>query len=753
MLNFFRKHQKIFFIFVTVIIVLSFSFFGTFSTFAGSQDTPDVEVAKLLNGAPLHQSDMIGMHHFIKHEVELFSDSMIEKEFFSSGLAAMLAEKYFDLIRPDIENRMMRLKHFQFYEHPQAPFISVMNVYEQFAPQIKQIYLQLIQSTEVTPKEFALLCELYHAQKSIPPQFMHQILSYQQGQHTWIKPDPQLAHADLSIGGFHHLEDYLGPRFIEILSQFVFNAAAYAEAKGYHISKDEARAEYLFKIQQALSQTEKKQAGLAESYYYQLMQNTGMNEDLFLKQWQKILYCSHFLEEPAKATLLSSEEVKELYQLMKEKAKVVVYQLPKELRITDFASLMKWQVYLEAISGIDRKELYLPTQFLSAAEIEKKYPELLFRSCVVKMASINKKDLGLDIGLKEMWQWQLEEKNFEWLKSQFPTLGSQNPLSDKERDAAFESIDPQMRVKIDNLTRLKMIDEHPEKIKAALENKELEQVTLHIPLKGEVPQLKGLEDISKLIEVLEAKDTPLVGEVFQVTYDGEHHYSMQIIEPIKEAQVMTFAQASQAGTLDLLLDQQLEAAYPQIRKNHAKLFQLEDDSWKPFEQVKDQIGEIYYQDLLQAIEKECKEVCKTDKWTLDLYAAYRFYPYMNNIHSHLVADTDHTDSLQSGSLEPTLADQWKLEKKELEFTRKEQLDVINEIAFTLKEREWSGLLSLKSGDFCFLTLLEKMAASEPSLEELKQMHHPLANEAKRSVMQELLALLQEKQVIQLKPAY
>lgn len=745
MLNFFRKYQKIFFIFVTVVIIFSFSFFGTFSTMATSQDTPDVEIAKLINGAPLRQSDMSGMNHFIKADVELFSDSTIEKEFFSSGLAAMLAEKYFDQIGPDIENRLMRLKHYQPYAHPRAPFISVMNVWEQFAPRIKQIYMQLMESQEVTPKEFALLCDLYHAQKALPDHFMRQILSYQIGQYSGLKPDPLLAQTDLSIAGMHHLDDFLGPRFIELLSQFICNGAAYAETKGYHVTKDEARAEYLFKIQHALSQSEKNQNEAAENYYYQLLQHTGMHEDFFLKQWQKVLCCTYFLDEPAKTALLSSEEVKELYHVMKEKAKVVVYQLPKELRISDFKSLMKWQLYLEAISSIDRKDLLLPKQFLSLDEIQKKQPEMLFRSCVVKMASINKKDLALDIGIKEMWQWQLDEKNFAWIQSQFPTISSQNLLTDKERDAALEALDPQLRMKVDQASRLKMVDEHPEKLKIALDSKELEQMTLNIPLKGEIKQFIGIVDLSNLIQVLEAKETPLVGESFQVTYDQEHYYRMEIIEPLKEVQVMSFSEADRAGVLDLLLDEQLEAAYPHIRKAHPKEFQLEDDSWQPFDQVKDRIGEFYFQDLLQTIEKECKEVCAQEQWTPDLYATYRFYPYLRQVQAKVMTNLG---DLNKNAEESFPANQWNLEKKELEFTRKEQSGVISDLAFALSDGQWSKLVLLPSGDFGFFNLVEKRAPGDPSLEELKQLHHPLAEDAKRSVMQELLTLLQEKQALQ-----
>ncbi len=71
MLQFFRKYQKIIFIFSAVTISISFVFFGTFSNLLSQQSADrDVNVGKLIDGKPLRQKKLHGMIQFISSSVE-----------------------------------------------------------------------------------------------------------------------------------------------------------------------------------------------------------------------------------------------------------------------------------------------------------------------------------------------------------------------------------------------------------------------------------------------------------------------------------------------------------------------------------------------------------------------------------------------------------------------------------------------------------------------------------------------------------
>ena len=51
MLTFFRKHQKVIFIFTTAVIVVSFSFFGTMSSMGGVSEVKEDPFIKAIDGS------------------------------------------------------------------------------------------------------------------------------------------------------------------------------------------------------------------------------------------------------------------------------------------------------------------------------------------------------------------------------------------------------------------------------------------------------------------------------------------------------------------------------------------------------------------------------------------------------------------------------------------------------------------------------------------------------------------------------
>ena len=46
---------------------------------------------------------------------------------------------------------------------------------------------------------------------------------------SWVSPDPSLERTDLFLFGYHFIEDWFGPRFIRLVSEFIINAARAAE--------------------------------------------------------------------------------------------------------------------------------------------------------------------------------------------------------------------------------------------------------------------------------------------------------------------------------------------------------------------------------------------------------------------------------------------------------------------------------------------------------------------------------------------
>ena len=84
MLTFLRKHQRIFFIFITAAIVVSFCFFGTYSTFNSLSETvSDREVVRGVAGAPIMHQELSALCRLIESSpLESMSRKRDDAEFF-----------------------------------------------------------------------------------------------------------------------------------------------------------------------------------------------------------------------------------------------------------------------------------------------------------------------------------------------------------------------------------------------------------------------------------------------------------------------------------------------------------------------------------------------------------------------------------------------------------------------------------------------------------------------------------------------
>ena len=74
MLEFFRAYQRIFFFIITVVVITSFVFFGTFSTFTGGEERPDKQVAQTIHGSAVMLSEVQKLSRFIATDREDVAD-------------------------------------------------------------------------------------------------------------------------------------------------------------------------------------------------------------------------------------------------------------------------------------------------------------------------------------------------------------------------------------------------------------------------------------------------------------------------------------------------------------------------------------------------------------------------------------------------------------------------------------------------------------------------------------------------------
>ncbi|NGX45829.1 MAG: hypothetical protein K940chlam2_01009, partial [Chlamydiae bacterium] len=150
MLEFFRKNQKVFFIFVTAIIVISFTFFGAVNTFAPKEEVANRLIGKALDGSKLMEQDVTALAHIYQEgeRPNLLSDGWVQEQWLATDLAEMVALAYFDEIKEEIAESVEKIRVFRPYVHPEAEFLSGPAVWEQFAPDINRLLAGISTSPE-----------------------------------------------------------------------------------------------------------------------------------------------------------------------------------------------------------------------------------------------------------------------------------------------------------------------------------------------------------------------------------------------------------------------------------------------------------------------------------------------------------------------------------------------------------------------------------------------------------------------------
>lgn len=782
MLEFFRKYQTFFFAAISVVIIISFSFFGTYNAIP-AETTRDEVIFTSVNGKKIRHSDLEEMVNFLSTDStdkliyggmwgpNFLNDGVAQKDFFQTGLAEILIQAYPSLIEKDWNYRHDKEKRFSFYVHPQGKFLSAESAWSYFAPDMNTNLKTLRQSNDSLSNEaIEARIQLYLAQRQFPATLLRQVLRYQEQQYPWITADPALDRMDLSMFGYHTLEDWFGPRFIRLMSQFIINNSEIAISKGYVVSKQETLADLMRNAQVSYRQNlNSPQLGVKNSseYFDEQLRRLGLDQSGAVRIWQQVLLSRRLLQDNGNAIVADPMSQQKFLQYAKEGVQGDLYQLPKELRLSDFKDLQKFETYVNAIAKNQTKgkaALSLPTSFLTAQELLKKTPELVQKQYTVEIAQVNKKDLQGKVNLKDTWSWEVD--HWDILKNQFPELGIKDANTRDERFAALDDLDDRTRARVDAYAREAIVDQHQEWLDNALQDAEPKQITLSLRLKGGKSFFAGLANREELMTLLDqaAVGEEPVGPLTRFTGDQKTFYRIRVLAKTQEPEILTFNEANKEGVLDELNDKQLEAYYQKIRENHKQDFQKEDGSWKTFADAKDKVATLYYEPTLKAIKAQyTQDNEKTSQQiTADVGASLRFYTYTKEIQNKLKdkpelaaeliqENIDDGNSQELGKRQP-LANQWKLVKTHFQADRTTDSDDVNVTElFTLPQDGWTAVNAPINGNLYFFQLKKKGYDQDLAIlfDKVEETHRLLSYDAQHILMKENLALIKEKNAISL----
>ncbi len=762
MLNFLRTHQKYFFVAITIVIIFSFSFFGTYGTLQGNSIHEQVAFTTA-TGEEITRGDLEEMAYFIGTDAQdkllfgavwgpnFLNDGVIRNDLMAPGLAALLANQYSDALAPDLDLRFAKEVNYKPYSHPQAPYLSSVATWNYFSPEIPA-QLNKLQTADksTSPEAIRAKIELFLNERRFPAYYLSQVLRYQERQNSSLSHDPRLDQTDFSLFGYHTIEDWFGSRFLRLMSEFIINAAAIAEEKGYQVSKDEALADLYRNALLSFKQNEKSpNLGVdnPQEYFDQQLLRMRLDKSKAAKIWQKVLLFRRLFQDIGNSIFIDPFAYRAFNNYSNEALELTLYRLPEALRIPDFHSLQLLETYLNAVakrSKEERNSLNLPKNYLPVDEIAKKTPELVNKEYEIELSSVSKKDLEARVTLKESLDWELDGNNWTTIKAAFPELGLKKSSTREERLEAIDSMDGQARFRLEQLARSSIVTAHPEWIAEALSKADSHKEEVRIALRGFSPRFKGLDKGETLIQSLDKND-----QIDSITFNGENYYRIKVLKRTPGLQVLTFEDATRSGVLDKLSEQALELHYAEIRNANPAEYQKADKSWKSAAEVKNKIAASYYAKLLDAIKERLNMRPDADKFKAldgERLAVYRFVALLEDKQKEIKGGKEIDSNLNP------LASQFEVIKTDLKLSRNDANELPEgEKLFLLPSKAISAVIAPANGDLYFAAIKERSSFDAPNealREQIKRARTIIGSAAERVYLEtNLLPLLKDKGAI------
>ncbi|MGA8163635.1 MAG: hypothetical protein WB791_01255 [Waddliaceae bacterium] len=776
MFAFFRKYERLFFIFITIVIVVSFTFFGTYSALQESSFT-DPPAFTAIDGTQIPRSEVEDLALFLGTDSDdkllfggswgpnFLNDGVVKKDFLETGLAEVLTAPYLPDMQEELQAKHRKEQRFSPYTHPDAAFISAVNAWNLAAPDINAHYMALMTAEQpATPEAFASRAKLFLAERRFPALILRLLLRQQERQYRWVNHDPGLDRADLALFGYRTLDDWFGPRFLRLVAEFIINSAIIAEQQGYEVSKAEALADLYHHAEESFYQNSKNpNLGVAnvDQYFSEQLRRMRMDKSKALALWQQVMLFRRLFGDLGSSVLVDPFSIKEFQADAKKTIEGDLYQLPEPLRFGDYSSLQKFELYLNAVSKRPQsgKELLrFPETFYTVDEVQERYPELIQRKFLLKIAKVDKNVLQAKVGVKQAWDWEVEEENWEKLKQKFPELGIKPGETKEERFASLQELDNKTRARVDVFTRLQIVDEHPKWICQSLQEAESRQRVVGMPMKGRSEEFSGLKNPQVLVDLFDRY--PESQEALSCyTADGAAYYQIEVVDRSSNPEVLSFAEANQAGILDRLLEKTLREHFAKMKEETPEKYRGQQ-----FLQAGYDVADDYFANLLDEINADYTQAAtpgEDPKPMIGDYAAsLRFYAYLRGLRDQFEQDPSRIQSrLQAPTSEEQrlpppqkINDQWRLVKTPYQANKSEEVASLNkEEVFALEPEQWSSVYPGANGDLSFFYLRETRSGAGFSdlLEEVMETHRFLSADAKKALMNHLLARMLEKHALSL----
>jgi GcvH upstream region-like protein len=775
MLHHFRKYQKYIYLMITVIIVVSFSFFGTYGALGGNAVHEQIAFTNVA-GKAVKRIELEEMAFFIGTDSldkqlyggmpgpNFLNDGVIRKDLLQTGLAYLLIEAYPELFKEEYDNKAVKEAHYKPYIHPQIPFISSVNAWSYWAPAIPKNLEALKQAKDPLSEEaFNARIALYFNQDRFPPFYLQRMLGMQEKQSGAKVPDERLVNGDFSLFGYHTVDEWFGAHFVRLMAEWIINAAALADMKGHHVSDEQALASLTQNAIKSFQENKESPyvgASNAGEYFEHQLQRMRLDKTKAVQLWRQVLLFRSLFYDIGQAVFVDAANYRSFNAHADQGLAGTLYQLPPALRVREPSDLLQLELYLNAI-GKRSKEgqgmLELPSTFFTVDQILKSKPELVRKKYKLEVAKASKNTLQMKATAKDTLSWQLEPSHWEKLANQFPeiALKALNPSSSEKIDI-LGSLDQGTRRRADEWTRKQIVEDHPEWIDAALAEANPKTEFYSLSPNAPSPSFNGLEKGSQLIKLLDENSASLA----QISFDGTTYYKIKVIEKSPGLEVLSFEEAKRNGILEEMAQKELEIAYVQVRGQNPTPYQNSDKSWKSLDQVQEEVAKEYLKPIYQAIKKELSAHPDAEKYKAlenDRLTPYRFaYLGRKNLETLQKSPEKKEEIARAKDSPPEkgeseLAAQFKWVETPFTVSRKNFEGLAEgEALLALKPGQWSKVVKAPNGDLYF-AFANSEVTGENNLEMLREQvgkaRFLLGSEAMRAYLATIIPMLKEKGAI------
>ena len=772
MLGLLRRYQRALFLVVTVVIIISFSFFGTYNTL-GTNERANPLAFTAVDGSAVYRSDVDDMVLFLGSDAidkveyggvwgpNFLNDGFIRKDLLGTGLASLLVQGQWEQVSEEIQRIAHRERRFELYRHPSAEFISTQNIWTSFAPNLKAEWDEFQRTLDDPSLEhFEHRAKLYVEQSHFPASILRQVLQYQEQQFNWVKPDTRLARADLSLFSHHSLEDWFGKSFLHLSAQLVINGARIAKEKGYALSLEEAKADLISNTQQSFQQL--VDLGIVDvadrgEYLAQQLRMMGMDFNRAVQLWQQVLLFRRMMNDVGQAVLLDALSYEQFTAYANEGVSLEWYALPADIANMDFSKMQELEQYFTALGEgyANRADLLaIPTQLRNQKEILKDYPELLEKRFTVEWKRIDKDALRARVGLRELMEWELEDSNWSRLSKEFPHLAQLEASNEEERFAVIEDLEASMKEAIHKYARGQIVEENLDWIDIALSEQEFKKEDWLLRRSGGLI-LPGLEDQLALVSALESEVIELDSEetsntsiLDRYSQDQRYFYSINLLDR-SDWDFISFSAASADGTLKALLSRPLKKIYDQLAEGNAAEIKGEEGKVKTFDEVRESLADRYFKDLNEVIYSDyianTKEPASGASKAGSFVASYRFFKTLRewrDSYSALDAGGE-SEQLPGIFRDHLVMNDWSLEISNATLTRSSGNSSLLESVKEQQQGSWSDVNVFASKGLAFYRLVD-FSQDEGDFQSLMdQVRQPLMDESIKGVMRDLVDSLNE----------